>query len=73
MSRENENYRDVLEDLKKVFGDDRTFISSVDLARAEGCCVRTVNRRYGIPAGAGGIDRVILAKRKCQMAGYWPK
>ena len=69
MSREHEHYRDVLEELCEVFGADRTFISSVELAKAEGCCVRTVNSRYGIPSGAGGIDRAILAKRKCQMAG----
>lgn len=68
MSRENENYRDVLENLRATFGT-KTFITTAEIAAAEGCCPRTARNRYRIPKGACGLDITILAKRKCQMAG----
>lgn len=68
MSRENENYRDVLENLKATFGS-KTFITTKEIAAADGCCPRTARNRYRIPKGACGLDITILAKRKCQMAG----
>lgn len=67
MSRERDDYRVVVEDLKQTFGE-KAWITSAELARYEGCDARTVNRRYGIPKGVNGIDRNILARRKCQMA-----
>ena len=67
MAKEYDEYRDVLQELIDVFGE-KTFITSAELARAEGCEVSTVNKRYGIPKGQNGIDRAILARRKCQMA-----
>ena len=67
MAREFDEYRLVLESLSESFGN-RAWITSAELARYEGCDVRTVNKRYGIPKGANGIDRSILARRKCLMA-----
>lgn len=67
MSKELEEYRFVVADLREAFGD-RAWITSAELAKYEGCDVRTVNKRYGIPKGANGIDRSILARRKCLLA-----
>ncbi len=47
MSRENENYRDVLENLKATFGE-KTFITTGEIAAADGCCPRTARNRYRI-------------------------
>ena len=65
--KEHDEYRCVLADLKDAFGN-RAWITSAELAKYEGSDVRTVNKRYGIPKGANGIDRSILAQRKCRMA-----
>lgn len=67
MAKEYAEYRDVMQELIEIFGQ-KTFITSAELARAEGCDPRTVNKRYGIPKEAKGIDRAVLARRKCQMA-----
>lgn len=67
MSREFDEYRFVIADLKETFGE-RAWITSAELARHEGCDVRTVNKRYGIPKGVNGIDRNVLARRKCLLA-----
>ena len=67
MAREYDEYRFVLADLKERF-EDRSFIGCSELAKAEGCDVRTVKRRYGIPYGQRGIDRAVLARRKCELA-----
>lgn len=67
MAREYLEYRDVLADLKETYND-MTFIPCKLLAEKEGCDVRTVKSRYGIPSGQRGIDRAVLARRKCQIA-----
>lgn len=67
MSAEYDEYRYVLEDLKAAFGD-RAWIKLGELAAYEGCDPRTTRARYGIPKGAGGIDRSVLARRKCRLA-----
>lgn len=63
---EFDEYRYVLAELKEAFGD-RAWIKTAELARYEGCDKRTVKARYGIPKGVEGIDRTILARRKCML------
>lgn len=67
MAREYEEYRDVLADLKASFGD-KGWIKVSELARYDGSDARTVRRRYSIPPGIDGIDRAVLARRKCMLA-----
>ena len=65
--RTQHEYYDVMEELIQIFGN-KTFITFAELGRAEGCDPRTAAKRYGAPPGAKGIDRAILARRKCDMA-----
>lgn len=65
--KEYPEYRLVLENLRHEFGN-RNFITVSELARFDGCCARTVVKRYGIKKEAGGIDIAILAHRKCELA-----
>lgn len=68
MAREYEEFRFVLADLKETFPN--TWITLGELAAAEGKDPRTIRKRYGIPAGVNGIDRAVLARRKCQLAHF---
>lgn len=68
MSREYPEYRDVLEDIMRTFGD-KSWITLDELKQYDGSgCTRTIKRRYGIPKGITGINRNVLARRICQIA-----
>lgn len=64
MSREHEDYRAVLEQLLKFFGEKRQ-LSAKDVASYDGCDPRTASKRYDI--GKGGIDITRLALKKCRI------
>lgn len=66
MGREYDEFRYVLTSLSEIFPN--TWVTIGELAKAEGKDPRTIRRRYGIPAGQQGIDRAVLARRKCRMA-----
>lgn len=67
MANEFDEYRWVLRDLNEAFGG-RAWITTAELARYEGSDKRTIKKRYGIPNGVNGIDRSVLARRKCRLA-----
>ena len=67
MAMEYPEYRDVLEQLNLVFGP-KNWISTAEVAEYDGCCVRTIKKRYGIRKGVGGIDKAVLARKKCELA-----
>ena len=64
MAREHIDYRPVLEQLSAFFGEKRQ-LSQEDVARYDGCCARTAQKRYDI--GRAGIDITVLARKKCRM------
>lgn len=63
--KEYKEYRFVLESLLKAF-DGKGWVSLSEIAEYDGCCVRTVKKRYGITGS--GIDTTVLAYRKCELA-----
>ena len=67
MAKEYAEYRDVLADLIKTFGD-KAWITIEDLKQYDNSCTRTLKKRYGIPKGINGINRSVLARRICQLA-----
>lgn len=67
MSRELPEYRDVVEELIETFGP-KIYITFAELGKAEGCDPRTCAKRYGVDPGQKGIDRAVLARRKCMLA-----
>lgn len=67
MAKEYEEYRDVLADLREAFGD-KAWIKVSELARYDGSDPSTIHKRYNIPKGVDGIDRAVLARRKCALA-----
>lgn len=64
MAREFEEERLTAERLWNVFHKD--FITLQELATYDGCCVRTVKKRYGI--NGNGICITSLAHLKCRLA-----
>ena len=66
MAREYDEFRYVLASIKEDFPN--TWVDLGELAKAEGKDPRTIRKRYGIPKGQNGIDRAVLARRKCQLA-----
>lgn len=67
MPRELPEYRDVLEDLIKRFGD-KAFITLGEIAEYDGVCTKTARKRYHIPKGEYGLNRCVLARRMCHNA-----
>lgn len=63
MAREYEEERLTAERLWKEFHKD--YVSLEEIARYDGCCVRTVKKRYNI---SGGISITSLAHLKCRLA-----
>lgn len=64
---EFDEFRYVLSDLKETYGD-KSWITLKELCEHEGINIKTAKKRYKIPKGAGGIDRAVLARRKCLLA-----
>ena len=62
--KESKEYRLVLEELLRVFGD-KHYITVSEIAKYDGICNRSVQKFYGIK---GGCDICILAHKKCEMA-----
>ena len=56
-------YREVYADLTEHFGQG-AWISIKDIAEYDNADPRTVCKRYGIPKGAKGINKAILARKK---------
>ena len=59
---EIDGYREVLADITACLGD-KAWLSLTDVAKYDGCDVRTVRRRYGIQGT--GINRALLARKIC--------
>ena len=64
MAREFEEERLIIEHIWQRFGKD--WLTLQEVADLDGCCVRTVKKRYGITAN--GISVASLAHLKCRLA-----
>ncbi len=64
MARENESYRDNLEQLISYFGKDHNLLTAAEVAKFCGKCPRTVSTIYEIPRH--GITMATLARRMCR-------
>lgn len=62
--KEYEEERLCVEHIWKQFGKD--WLTLAEIAKLDGCCVRTVKKRYGIRTN--GMSVTSLAHMKCRLA-----